>query len=206
MEGSDSVQATIDKAADQGAVQYIGLAEAAERIRRADRMLVFGCSGGGKSTLSQKIATRFGLDYVSIDRDILWLPGWQERDKAEQLERIKAFSAGHRWIMDGTNTSTFNVRVPRCDILVWVRMPRHVNVWGILSRWAKHAGRTRPEMAPGCPERVNWEFFRFVWTWERIYGPRVIAALEKYAAGKPVLVLKSRAEMRELLDLLDARA
>lgn len=66
------------------------LAEAADHIRRANRILVMGCSGGGKSTLSQKIAARFGLAYVSIDRDVLWLPGWVERAKDEQRAIIVA--------------------------------------------------------------------------------------------------------------------
>nr|WP_117191331.1 AAA family ATPase [Rhizobium terrae] len=187
-------------------IRYVGVAEAADKIRVADRIMVIGCSGGGKSTLSQKIAHRFGFSYISIDRDILWLPGWIQRSKEEQFVRIKALIAGERWIMDGTNTSTFDIRVPRSDIVIWVRMPRYVNVWGILSRWARHRGGTRPEMAPGCPEQVSWEFFRFVWTWEKVFAPRVIAALTAHAGSKPVLMLKSRAEMRDLLDLLGAGA
>lgn len=66
------------------------LSEAADHIRRANRILVMGCSGGGKSTLSQQIAARFGLAYVSIDRDVLWLPGWVERGKQEQRAIIVA--------------------------------------------------------------------------------------------------------------------
>jgi len=196
----------MDMKSGSNAIRYVGIQEAADKLRHADRIMVIGCSGGGKSTLSQKIARRFGLVYISIDRDILWLPGWAQRGKDEQLERIRAMIAEDRWIMDGTNTSTFDIRVPRTDVIIWVRMPRFVNVWGILSRWGKHLGRTRPEMAPGCPERVSWEFFRFVWTWEKVYGPRVVAALEQHAGDRPVLVLKSRREMRDLLDLVGADA
>lgn len=108
--------------------------------------------------------------------------------------------------MDGTNPSTFDIRVPRSEIVLWVRMPRLLNVWGILSRWMRHLGRTRPEMAPGCPEKMEWQFLRFVWTWEQKFAPRVLAGLEKHAGDKPVLVLKSRREMRDLLDLLRSRA
>ncbi|MGK6313801.1 AAA family ATPase [Neorhizobium sp. DT-125] len=196
----------MDMKSGLNAIRYVGIPEAADKLRQADRILVIGCSGGGKSTLSQKIARRFGLDYISIDRDVLWLPGWVQREKGEQLRLIRELIAQDRWIMDGTNTSTFDIRVPRSDLVIWVRMARLVNVWGILSRWVKHLGRTRPEMAPGCPERVSWEFFRFVWTWEEKFAPRVLAGLEKYAADKPVLVLKSRREVRDLLDLIGAGA
>lgn len=60
------------------------VADAARHVRVCDRILVIGCSGGGKSTLSRKLAAKFGLAYQSLDRDVRWLPGWVERDKPEQ--------------------------------------------------------------------------------------------------------------------------
>jgi adenylate kinase family enzyme len=177
---------------------------AANLIRTADRILVVGCSGGGKSTLSQKIAKQFGLVYVSIDRDVLWLPDWKQRGKTEQRNIIAEKILGERWIMDGTNPSTFDIRLPRTDIVVWVRMPRLLCLWGAISRWLKWIGRTRPEMAPGCPEKVDWEFLQFIWTFEEKFAPRVIAGLAEHGSNVPVLQLMSRRQMRELLDLLAA--
>ncbi|WP_432761333.1 AAA family ATPase [Rhizobium mayense] len=182
------------------------LAEAADHIRRANRILVMGCSGGGKSTLSQKIATDFGLTYVSIDRDVLWLPGWVQRGRDEQRAIIVSQVQGERWIMDGTNPSTFDVRLPRTDFVIWVRMPRLLCIWGAVSRWIKWMGRTRPEMAPGCIEKVDWEFLRFIWTFEEKFAPRVVAGLAEHGPDVPVLQLKSRREMRQLLDLLSRPA
>ncbi|SFB40217.1 Adenylate kinase [Rhizobium sp. NFR07] len=194
----------MDITSERVAIRSVNIADAAKMLVHSDRVLVIGCSGGGKSTLSQKLGRRFALDYISIDRDVLWLPGWIQRDKEDQLARTRRLIAGNRWVMDGTNTSTFDIRVPRSDLVIWVRMPRYLNVWGILSRWARHRGETRPEMAVGCPEKVDWEFFRFVWTWEAVFAPRVIAALQQTAGDKPVLVLTSRRQTRELLDLVGA--
>lgn len=178
------------------------LSEAADHIRRANRILVMGCSGGGKSTLSQQIAARFGLAYVSIDRDVLWLPGWVERGKQEQRTIIVAKVQEERWILDGTNPSTFDVRLPRADFVIWVRMPRLLCIWGAISRWVKWMGRTRPEMAPGCIEKVDWQFLRFIWTFEEKFAPRVLAGLLRYGSDVPILQLSSRRQMRQLLDLL----
>ncbi len=187
-----------------GQVSYMRVEEAADKVRQADRILVIGCSGGGKSTLSRRIASRFGLDHISLDRDVIWLPGWLLRPKAEQLELTRILTAGERWIMDGTNTSTFDIRVPRSDIVLWVRMPRWLCIWGVVGRWLRHRGDTRPEMAPGCPEKIDLDFLRFVWTWEKVYGPRVLSGLEIHARHTPVRVVKSRGEMRHLLTLLGA--
>jgi adenylate kinase family enzyme len=109
----------MDMESGVNAIRYVGIAEAADKIPKADRILVIGCSGGGKSTLLQKIARRFGLAYISIDRDVLWLPGWVQRERPEQHSMIAELSAGERWIMDGTNTSTFDIRVPRGDLVIW---------------------------------------------------------------------------------------
>jgi adenylate kinase family enzyme len=183
-------------------IPFVSVESAAEILSKADRILVIGCSGGGKSTLSQRLCRRFELDYISVDRDIHWLPGWVMRDKAEQRARIESFIAGDRWLMDGNGSSTFDLRMPRSDLVIWVRMPRRVAVWGILSRFVKNVGRTRPEMAPGCPERITWDFFHFVWTWEKHFAPRFIAALGRNATNTPVVMLTSRRQMRELLDLV----
>jgi adenylate kinase family enzyme len=180
------------------------LRQAADRIRRADRILVVGCSGGGKSTLSQKIATRFGLPYVSIDRDVLWLPGWVQRDKLEQRSIVAEKILSERWIMDGTNPSSFDIRLPRTDVVIWVRMPRLLCIWGAISRWFKWIGRTRPEMAPGCPEKVEWQFLKFIWTFEEKFAPRIMTGLAQHGPEVPVLQLTSRRQMRALLDLLAA--
>ncbi len=188
------------------ALAYVDIDQGAALVRTANRILVMGCSGGGKSTLSLKLAARFGLAYISIDRDILWLPGWVERGKEEQRAIIVAKVRGERWIMDGTTPSTFDVRLPRTDLVIWVRMPRLLCVWGVVSRWIKWMGRTRPEMAPGCIEKVDWEFLRFIWTFEEKFTPRVLAGLAAHGAEVPVLQVKSRGEMRQLLDLLGGPA
>ncbi|MHC2361658.1 hypothetical protein ACVIOG_003799 [Rhizobium leguminosarum] len=101
--------------------QITDLKQAAEHIRTARRILVMGCSGGGKSTLSLKIAKRFGLSYISLDRDVFWLPGWVVRDSVEQRNIIASRILEERWIMDGTNPSSLDIRLPRSDFVIWVR-------------------------------------------------------------------------------------
>lgn len=46
------------------------------------RVSVIGNSGGGKSVLARRIAARYGLPYIEIDR-ILWRQGWRLAPEAE---------------------------------------------------------------------------------------------------------------------------
>ncbi|MQB43127.1 AAA family ATPase [Rhizobium sp. ICMP 5592] len=189
--------------APQAPPYVVDIETAASILKSAERILVIGCSGGGKSTLSQKIGERFGLVYVSLDRDVRWLPGWAERDEIERKRIIVEKAQEERWIMDGTNTTTFDLRLPRTDLVIWVRMPRLLCLWGAVSRWFKWIGRTRPEMAPGCPEKIEWQFLRFIWTFEQVYSPRIIAGLAEHGPDIPVLQLTSRRQMHALLDIFD---
>jgi hypothetical protein len=59
-------------------------------------------------------------------------------------------------------------------------------------------------MTPGCPEKIDLEFLRYIWNFEKKHSPMVLAAMAAYGPDVPVLQLKSRHQMRELLDLLDS--
>ncbi len=185
----------------------ISLEEAAERLRTAERVMVIGCSGGGKSTLSQKLCARLAIPYVSMDREFYWLPGWVKRDKAEERALIAETVARERWLMDGSGPSTFDLRLPRAQIVLWVRLPRWRCLLGVTRRGLRHRGQTRPEMAPGCLEKFpDREFMSYIWNFEKRFVPIILLQLQRYGPDVPVVQLKSHEQMRRLLDLLDAPA
>ena len=45
---------------------------------------------------------------------------------------------------------------------------------GITRRIAGSYGQVRPEMAEGCPEKIDLEFFRYVWTFRRQQRPKLL--------------------------------
>ncbi|TCL73705.1 AAA family ATPase [Rhizobium sp. BK251] len=184
----------------------VTIEEATAVLKSARRILVIGCSGGGKSTLSHALSDRFGLRHISMDREVFWLPGWVQRPKSEQRAIIGRLVAEEGWIMDGTNTSSFDIRLPRTELVIWVRMRRLACMWGITSRWLKWRGRPRPEMAPGCPEKLDWEFLHYVWTFESRVPALILNRIAEYAPDVPVAEIKTRSSMRALLDLLGAPA
>lgn len=177
--------------------------KAAEIIGSASRIMVVGCSGGGKTTLSLKLASRFGLQYQSIDRDVRWLPGWKERERTAQHALLQDLITQDRWIMDGSNPSTFDLRLPRTDIVIWVRMSRWVCLLGVARRVARYYGRVRPAMAEGCPEPLpDRAFMEYIWNFEKKYAPIFLHNFELYGSGVPIFQVKSRREVQRLLDIL----
>ena len=152
------------------------LEDAASRLRQSDRVLVIGCSGSGKSRLSQRLASTLDLLYISMDRDVFWLPGWKLRPRPEIVERLQGYVAQPRWII--------------------------VSLFGVLSRWLRYYGRSRPEMAEGCPEKIDRQFLAYIWNFERTESPEIEENLAAYGPGVPVLLLKSRAETNRLLAII----
>ena len=179
---------------------FIPLSEATRVLATAERLLVVGCSGGGKSTLSVKLSAKFNLDYLSIDRDVRWLPGWVVRDNELQRRIFQELVQQERWVMDGTSPSSFDIRLPRSDLVIWVRVPRRVALAGLARRVFKYFGKTRPEMADGCPEPIpDREFLSYIWFFDKREAPKVVSQLDKFGPQVPVVVLRSRREFDRLL-------
>lgn len=142
--------------------KLVNLEQAASALHAAERVLIIGCSGSGKSTLARKLSGMFQLPYISMDRDVFWLPGWTQRPRAEALDIVERVVAQPRWVMDGTSPGTLPLRLPRTDIILWMRPPRRVSLYGVVGRWLRFRGRTRPEMAENCPERLTPDFLSYI--------------------------------------------
>lgn len=182
-----------------------GIQQAASLVSNASRIMVVGSSGGGKTTLSREIAQRFDLAHISMDKEFFWLPGWVARECAEQRQMIAASVQHDRWIMDGSNPSSFDLRLPRTDIVIWVRISRITCIWSVFKRVAKSYGKTRPDMAAGCAEQwPDREFLSYIWNFEKRHAPVFLRNFDLYGPQVPIFQVKSRAQARQLLDLIDA--
>ena len=180
--------------------KYVSYLKAAELLPEVNRVLVIGCSGGGKTTLSVELANGLGLEYISIDRDVRWLPGWTERDKQQQRDMIAELVGCDRWLMDGSGASTFDLRLPRTDLILWVRVSRYTALKGLTLRVIRNLGSVRPEMAEGCPEKLpDLNFLSYIWNFEKKHTPIFIEKIDKYGPDIPVAVLESHVEIGNML-------
>ena len=178
----------------------ISIDEAREALKSAERVLVIGCSGGGKTTLSTRIADKFTLDYLSLDRDVRWLPNWTVRDNTEQRQIITDLVQRPRWVFDGTSPSTFDIRLPRTDLVIWMRVPRYKALLGLAKRVAANYGRVRFAMAEGCKEPMpDREFLSYIWNFEKKSSPAIDRQIEKYGPQIPLATVRSDQDCDALL-------
>lgn len=164
------------------------------------RVLVIGSGGEGKSTFARALGARLGLPVVHLDR--LYLrPGWEVTPLQEWVPTVERILDGEAWVIDGNYGGTLDRRLSACDTAVFLDLPRVLCLWRVVRRRIRYAGRSRPDTAAGCPERLSWEFVRWICRYPEHRRPRVLATLAA-AEGVRVVRLRSRREVRDFLDAL----
>lgn len=164
------------------------------------RIVIIGCGGAGKSTLARQLGEKLGLPVVHLDK-LFWHPGWVESTKDEIDEKIRIEMEKPCWIMDGNYNRTLPQRLKCCDTVVYLDFTRTACLLGVLKRILTTYGTVRPDMGEGCPERVDLEFLKWVWNYNRNKRERNYHLI-KEAEGVEVIILKNRRAVKRFLNSL----
>jgi adenylate kinase family enzyme len=165
-------------------------------IRKMQRVAVVGPGGAGKSVFAKELGRRTGLPVVHLDEHF-WKPGWIETPRDEWRALQAELLAGDCWIADGNYGGTFDVRFERADTVIVLALPRLVCLARALRRSVRHRGT--PVQAPGCPERVDLTFLRWIWRYSVDSRPRLDAAIEQHEAHLRVIELNSTRDVDAFL-------
>ena len=165
------------------------------------RVLVIGSGGAGKSTVAREIAARLGLPLIHLDAHY-WRPGWTETPADEWTAIVAKLTAEPRWVMDGNYGGTMAMRLAAADTVVFLDLPRVVCLWRVVKRRLMYHRRSRPDIAPGCPEQLNWEFLSWIlWTFPRLHRQRNLDRV-RAAPHVSVIMLRSRRQVDRFLERL----
>lgn len=168
-----------------------------------NRVIIFGASGTGKTTLCRKIAEKCHLEALHLD-SIYWKKNWEHIDKEEFDIKMKDFFTQHeKWVIDGnyTNNRHFEKRLELADTIIFLDFGLQVSLHGIVERATRYKHRNRSDMAEGCIEGIDQEFLHYVATFEK-KGHKIQAIIKEYENKKNVLVFHSRESLNEWLNAL----
>lgn len=128
------------------------------------KIAILGTSGSGKSTLAKRLGERYGLPVLHMDT-VHFLPGWVERPFAEEEAIVRQFldeNAGG-WVIDGNYSKTcYARRLEEADKIIVLWFSPLVCLWRAVRRWQQNKGRVRESSAPGCEEKIDAEFVRWI--------------------------------------------
>jgi len=162
------------------------------------RILVIGIPGAGKSVLAVSLGEALDLPVIHLD-SLFWKPGWQ----STPIDEFRALTADlvkrEKWVIDGHYGRTLDIRLPAADTVVLLDLPRTLCMWRVIARWLTHIGRTRPDMGPGCPEKVDWEFLKWIWDFPAMRLAPALRQLDDLPESTRVYRLRSRREIDRFL-------
>ena len=156
------------------------------------KVIVIGCPGSGKSTVSRALHNKTGIPLYHLDM-MYWNADKTTVEKSVFLERLSVVLAKDEWIIDGNYGSTMELRMAACDTVVFLDYPLDVCLDGIKER----RGKPRSDM-PWIETEEDTEFIEFIKNYNEQQKPKVLELLEKYS-DKNIVIFKSREQANEFL-------
>ena len=100
------------------------------------KVIVIGCPGSGKSTVSKALHNKTGIPLYHLDM-MYWNADKTTVEKSVFLERLSAVLEKDAWIIDGNYGSTMELRMAACDTVIFLDYPLDVCLNGIKERFGK---------------------------------------------------------------------
>ncbi|MFK0088690.1 AAA family ATPase [Pseudomonas sp. NPDC090755] len=167
------------------------------------RIVILGNSGSGKSTLARLLGEHLGVPVVHLDA-LFWQPGWVEPDNESFRARVREAVSADSWICEGNYARrTFDLRLPRADLVIWLDTGRLTCLTRVIVR--NLVNRPRPDLPADCPEKLDREFLTFlsyVWHFDRTSRPSLEAARLAIAPQVPVVHLRGARQIGAFLKAL----
>ncbi len=157
-----------------------GICPGAGLDRAARRVIVLGCPGSGKTTLSWQLAATLRLPHVKLD-DLYWQAGWRRPAEQAFLARLDAAVGEPAWLIDGNYRRCLGVRLSRADTVVFLDLPTWRCATRALVRGWRRARGERASLPAAVADsgdrrgrRLDWRFWALILGFRRRVVPAML--------------------------------
>ena len=157
------------------------------------KVIVIGCPGSGKSTVSRALHNKTGIPLYHLDM-MYWNADKTTVEKSVFLERLSVVLEKDEWIIDGNYGATMELRMEACDTVIFLDYLLDVCLDGIRER----RGKPRSDM-PWIETEEDSEFIEFIKNYNEQQKPKVLELLEKYS-DKNIIIFKGREQADAFLN------
>jgi hypothetical protein len=171
-------------------------------LRQAQRILVLGSPGSGKTLLSTFLSRHLGLELVRLD-DFFWKPGPVRLPTDEWRALVVKLASRSSWVMDGTYEPSLDLRLPVADAIVYIQSGRWACLWRVVGRRLLARWRHDDESTPG--HTLTSFFVGYVFRFPVVTQPEVFRLIAEGGRGKPLIVLDGAKEVERLIRQLERR-
>lgn len=99
------------------------------------RIVIYGVTGSGKTTLGRTLAQELGLTHIELD-SLYHGPNWTPATQEEFLGKVRAMLDGspQGWVADGNYRAVRPFLLAQADTAIWLRLPWRVSYVRMLKR------------------------------------------------------------------------
>jgi adenylate kinase family enzyme len=161
-------------------------------VRAPRRIVILGCAGTGKTRLARRLGEQLAVPVIDLDR--VWASSAVSGDLALFRAAMTEAHASPAWVSDGNFAlASFDIRLPRAELIVWLEHPRWLCLWRAAARvlWSNDFHR------PADLRKV----VAFIWKFDQINRPRIEA--ERLRHG-PDVAIRRLARDRQVAAFLES--
>ncbi len=158
-----------------------------------EKVIVIGCPGAGKTTFAEKLQRVTGLPLYYLDA--IWhKPDRTHISREEYDERLKSILVQDAWIIDGNYSRTMETRMAACDTVFLFDLP----VADCLQGATERLGKERYDM-PWIDTELDPRLKAEIESFPEKNLPAIYALLEKFKAGRQIVIFRSRRQAEEFI-------
>lgn len=161
-----------------------------------NKISIVGGSGSGKSTLCRILSQELNLPAIHLDA-LNFSTNWVQNDISKRNSKILEKISEKKWIIDGNYDKTLQERFDNADLIIFLDYSTLALIKGVSQRFISLPYKEKPEV-PGCKERLNFKFFKYVISFNKKRRPIILEKLENIPKDK-VLIFNKRKDLNNWL-------